>query len=241
MNFLTQAKSQLTAENLTGLSDLLGIEESQVPSLLDEALPTVVSIFQNTSADPEKAPIIDSFLAEVGPDLADEPAELIAAQGKELMRAGKSALAKLLGPRLTDYIAPVAKSTGLGEGKVASALGALAPFVTSLLSTHAKNAAEVHSLLAQKEVTSAAPAEKNRPKEAAPEKSYLPDPSKKKDRRPFPKRKVILALIILALLSVGAYFALEQFVWTETPSEPATTPSETSFWEPLADSLPLAA
>lgn len=208
MNLLTEAKSHLNPDSLPSLSDLLGIEASALPTLIEEALPALLAIFQTSSANPTKAPLINQFLGEIGPDLLENPDELISSQGKELMKAGKGALAKLLGPQLTDYIAPIAKTTGLGEGKVASGLGALAPFVTALLSGKANRAEELQAVFAGETLAVAEPEAKARPKAEVVEKSYLPDPDKKKERRPFPKRKAILVVLILALIAAAAFYVM---------------------------------
>lgn len=210
MNLLTLAKSRFTLGTLTDLSDLLGIEADAVPGLLDQTLPALLAILQKAAADPAKAPLLDKIISEADPELLENPGEALTNRGPELLRAGKSTLARLLGPQLTDYIAPLAKETNLGEGKIASALGALAPFVTSLLTRHASNAGELHTLLSEQDLTAPAPDTKAPPKEAAPAKSYLPDPHKKAERRPRNKRKLALVGLVIALLGGGGGYYLTE-------------------------------
>lgn len=214
MNLLTLAKSRFTLETLTDLSDLLGIEAEAVPGLLDQALPTILAIFQAAAADPAKAPILDQLIADADACLLEDPAAALSQHGPELLRSGKSTLARLLGPQLTDYIAPLAKATHLGEGKIASALGSLTPFLTSLLTRHASNASELHTLLSEQELAAPAPDPKATPKQAAPAKSYLPDPNKKAERRPRNKRKMALVGLVITLLCGGGGYYL-----TETQPE----------------------
>lgn len=207
MNFLQSARSQLNAETLGGLAEHLGIDPALLPQLIDDSLPALFSIFHNAALDPAKSPLVSQFLSETDPSILAAPDATLTEHGPALMRGGKSGLAKLLGPQLTDYIAPLAKSTGLGEGKIASALGTLAPFVIAILGQETKDATELSQLLAKEEIAAPLPDRKVAPQEKAPPKSYLPDPTKKKDKRPFPKRKVLLVIIALALVA-GLLFGL---------------------------------
>lgn len=230
---LSEAKSHLNADSLSNLGSLLGIESATVPPLIEQSLPALLAVFQQSANDPEKAPLIDQFLNEIGPDLLENPDELIATQGKELMKAGKGALAKLLGPRLTDTIAPIARTTGLGEGKVASGLGTLAPFVMALLASKAQNAADLQAVFANEGALDLpAQDEKATPKVEKPAKSYLPDPNKKKERRPFPKRKAILIVLILALIAAAALYVIETSKSYPEDEQDLETPErmETSSW-----------
>ncbi|MDQ8191338.1 DUF937 domain-containing protein [Roseibacillus persicicus] len=201
MNILDTARSQLNADSLSGMADFLGIDPSVLPQLIDESLPALLAIFQKASAEPTKAVLIDQFLTQTDNSILDQPNEALAQYGPDLMKGGKSGLARLLGPQLTDYIAPLAKSTGLGEGKVASALGTLAPFVIALLGRETSNADGLQALLLEQEIAAPVPEAKVAVREKAPEKSYLPDPTKKKERRPFPKRKAILLVLVLSLVA----------------------------------------
>ena len=168
------------------------------------------------------------------------PNEAIAEYGQQLTRGGKSGLAKLLGPQLTDYIAPLAKSNGLGEGKIASALGTIAPFVFALLGQQSKDAQELQALLTQEEIAAPTPDTKVQPKQDAPQKSYLPDPTKKKEKRPFPKRKAILIVFLLALVAALLFWLVDTGVIPLPDSikpqiEPENTPSIDSPIEPNID------
>ena len=64
-----------------------------------------------------------------------------------------------------------------------------------------QDASELHTLLGQQEINAPQPDQKIASKEEQSEKSYLPDPDKKRDKRPFPKRKAILLVLILALVA----------------------------------------
>ena len=209
MNFLKTAQSQLNADTLSGLAELLGIESSSLPQLIDEALPSLFAIVHNAALDPAKSALVTQYLTETDNSILENPNEAIAEYGPQLTRGGKSGLAKLLGPQLTDYIAPLAKSTGLGEGKIASALGTVAPFVFALLGQKAKDAHELQTLLTQEEIAAPTPDLKVQPKEEAPQKSYLPDPTKKKEKRPFPKRKAILVVLLLALVAALLFWLVD--------------------------------
>lgn len=224
MNFLDSAKAQLNSESLSGLAEQLGIDASLLPQLISEALPSLFSIVHNAALDPSKADLLTQFLSETDNSILEDPNAALSQYGPELKRGGKTGLAKLLGPQLTDYIAPLAKSTGLGEGKIASALGTLAPFVFALLGKEAKDTTELQSLLSQQEISAPAPDTKIAPKEEAPQKSYLPDPTKKKDKRPFPKRKAILLVIALALVAALLFWLVETGVIPLPTSEPPQDP-----------------
>lgn len=226
MNLSSEAHSRLNADSLPALGDLLEIDASALPKLIQESLPALLTIFQVAATDPAKAPLIDQFLNEIGPDLLDNPDELVASQGKELMKAGKGALAKLLGPQLTDYLAPIAKASALGEGKVASGLGALAPFVMAFLAGKASTARELQAVFEDEPLAVVAPEKKAPAKQETPAKSYLPDPTRKKERRPFPKRKAILIVLILALVAAAAFYLLEITQSSrEAEDDPATPDS----------------
>ncbi|MGJ8725850.1 MAG: DUF937 domain-containing protein [Roseibacillus sp.] len=209
MNFLKSAQSQLNSDTLSGLAEQLGIESSVLPQLIQEALPSLFSIVHNAALDPSKSALITQYLTDTDGSILEDPNEMLAEHGPDLTRGGKTGLAKLLGPQLTDYIAPLAKSTGLGEGKIASALGTLAPFVFALLGQQTKDATELQALLTQEEIPAPVPDSKIQHKEEAPQKSYLPDPSKKKDKRPFPKRKALLLVIALALVAALLFWLID--------------------------------
>lgn len=222
MNFLQSAQSQLNANTLSGLAEQLGIESSALPQLIDEALPSLFSIFHNAALDPSKSKLVTQFLTETDSSILKDPNDALAQYGPELMKSGKSGLARLLGPQLTDYIAPLAKSTGLGEGKVASALGTLAPFVMAFFAKETQSAPGLQELLANQEITAPVPDKKVPSKEARAEKSYLPDPTKKKERRPFPKRKAILLVIALALVAALLFWLVSSGV-IPLPNSPEPT------------------
>lgn len=224
MNFLDSAKSQLNSESLNSLAGHLGIDASLLPQLISEALPSLFSIVHNAALDPSKADLLTQFLTETDSSILDTPDTALTEYGPQLMRGGKSGLARLLGPQLTDYIAPLAKSTGLGEGKVASALGTLAPFVFALLGQQAKDASGLLHLLTKEEISAPAPDTKIAPKEEAPQKSYLPDPTKKRNKRPFPKRKAILLVIALALVAALLFWLVGTGVIPLPTSEPPQDP-----------------
>ena len=240
MNFLKTAQSQLNADTLSGLAELLGIESSSLPQLIDEALPSLFSIVHNAALDPAKSALVTQYLTETDNSILINPNEAIAEYGQQLTRGGKSGLAKLLGPQLTDYIAPLAKSTGLGEGKIASALGTVAPFVFALLGQQTKDAHELQALLTQEEIAAPTPDTKVQPKQDAPQKSYLPDPTKKKEKRPFPKRKAILVVLLLALVAALLFWLVDTGVIPLPDSiksqiEPKNTPSIDSPIKPNID------
>jgi len=249
MNLLSLAKDRFTQETLTDLASLLGVDPEVIPRLLEQALPTIFSIFKASAADATKAPLLEQLLSQADASLLENPAEALGSRGTELQRSGKSSLARLLGPQLTDYIAPLAKTTGLGEGKIASSLGALAPFVLSLLASQASNVAELQPLLAGQELDIPAPDSKAPPKEAPPEKSYLPDPTKKKERRPRKKRRLAVLGFIVALLGGGGYYlAEEQPDWLkdiplldnllETPHPPQDDEADSDEWTPVERGFP---
>ena len=212
MNFLNTAKSLLNAETLAGLAEHLGIESSALPQLIDETLASLFSIVQGAALDSSKSALVTQYLIETDDSLLEDPNEMLAEYGPDLTRGGKTGLAKLLGPQLTDYIAPLAKSTGLGEGKIASTLGTLAPFVFALLGQQTKDASELQQLLSQEKIAAPSPDTKVAPQEESPQKSYLPDPTKKKDKRPFPKRKAILLVIVLALVAALLFWLVDSGV-----------------------------
>ncbi|MEM9079076.1 MAG: DUF937 domain-containing protein [Verrucomicrobiota bacterium] len=209
MDLLTLAKSRFNLDTLTDLSDLLGLPADDVSQLLEEALPTILTIFKTAAANPSKSPALDQIIAKTDPSLLDDPDESLTHRGPEIMRAGKGTLARLLGPELTDYIAPIAKSTNLGEGKIASALGALTPFISALLARHSSSAEELHTLLANQDLSAKTPDQKAPAIEPQPEKSYLPDPDKKPERRPRKKRPVAILVTLVALLGGGTYALYE--------------------------------
>ncbi len=229
MSILQTAHAALNSDSLTGIAEHLAIDSQQVPGLIEGSLSALLAIFQQGAQDPAKAELITQFLAEVDPSIIANPQQLIAEQGAELTRSGKSGLAKLLGPQLTDYIAPLAKSTGLGEGKVAAGLGTLAPFVIALLSKETQSAEGLQQLLANESLTNATPDSKVPTKEAVEQKSYLPDPSKKKEKRPFPKRKAALIAITLLLVVALAFWVFSTGLLAPTPAEvPIPEPIQTS-------------
>ncbi|MBK1834520.1 DUF937 domain-containing protein [Roseibacillus ishigakijimensis] len=201
MSLLATARTQINAETLPAFPEKIGVADSISAPLIAESLSTLFAIFKEAAENPEKAAILQDFLAQTDTDILDGPGETLEQYGEELKRSGKSGLAKLLGPQLTDYIAPLAQSTGAGEGKVASALGTLAPFALAILAKQTQQASEVPALLAEDDLVAAPSARQEPPKEPAAEKSYLPDPNKKRERRPFPKRRAIALLLILALVA----------------------------------------
>lgn len=219
MDLLTHAKTLLNPETLSKLTNHLDIEASALPSLIDQALPALFAIFLKATQDPSKSEQVTQFLSEVDSSILSEPNAILDARGSDLMRSGKAGLAKLLGPQLTDYISPIAKSTGLGEGKIASSLGTLAPFVLAIFSQKSKNATDLEALLAKENIT-VAPDTKTQPKEDSPQKSYLPDPSKKSDKRPFPKRKAILLALILAAVTALIFWLIDS--GKDSPPSPPT-------------------
>lgn len=225
MNILDLAKSQLNAESLPGLSELIGIDSSSLPQLITEAIPTILTILKEGAGDATKSNLVEEFLTKIDDSILEDPAEVLVQYGPDLMRSGKSSLAKLLGPKLTDYIAPLAKSTGLGEGKIASTLGALTPFVTALVATKTKTASELTALIDGDELAVATPESKAPTKDTAPSKSYLPDPAKKREKRPFPKRKAILLVLILALVAALLFWLVDTGVIPLPSSTP--DPSQT--------------
>ena len=79
----------------------------------------------------------------------------------------------------------------------------------AFLSQKAQSPSELHALLTQEKIATPALEAKAPVKEAAPAKSYLPDPTKKKDKRPFPKRKAILLILILALVAALLFWLIE--------------------------------
>lgn len=224
MNFLDSAKSQLNSESLSALAEQIGIDSSALPQLIAEALPSLFSIVHNAARDPSKSELLTQFLTETDSSILEDPGTALTEHGPQLMRGGKSGLARLLGPQLTDYIAPLAKSTGLGEGKVASALGTLAPFLFAFLGKQAKDANELQGLLSQQEISTPTPDPKLQTKDKASQKSYLPDPTKKRDKRPFPKRKAILLVIALALLAALLFWLVDTGV-IPLPNSKPTTPT----------------
>ena len=234
MNVLQSAQSQLNAESLSGLAELLGIESPALPQLINEALPSLLAIVQTSALDPTKSALVTQYLTETDDSILEAPNQMLTEYGPELTRGGKTGLAKLLGPQLTDYIAPLAKSTGLGEGKVASALGTLAPFVFALLGRQTKDASELQSLFTPEEIAAPVPDTKIQPKEEAPQKSYLPDPTKKKEKRPFPKRKALLVVLLLALVAALLFWLVDTGViplpdFSPPASEPTLpAPAESS-------------
>lgn len=234
MDLLNLAKSRLNAETLPDFSELLGIEATHLPPLLEEALPVLFAIFTKMTQDPNKTTLITQYLTEIDESLLENPNTALIEYGPELTRSGKSGLAKLLGPKLTDYIAPLAKSTGLGEGKIATTLGTLAPFVIALFSQHSKDANELQPLLAQEKIPHPTPEEKTPSKEESPQKSYLPDPNKKREKRPFPKRKAILLVLILALVAALLFWLMKTGV-IPLPNSSSTQTLEA----PNSSTLPL--
>ena len=190
MNLLQSAQSRLNAESLSGLAELLGIESSALPQLITDTLPALFSIVHSAALEPTKSALVTQYLTETDDSILENPSEALAEYGPQLTRGGKSGLAKLLGPQLTDYIAPLAKSTGLGEGKIASALGTLAPFVFAFLGQHAKDANELQTLLTQDEIPAPTPDVKIQAKEEAPPKNpTFPIPLKRRRSAPSPSAK----------------------------------------------------
>lgn len=212
MKLLPSASSALNAESLSNLAAHLELEPEHLPELISETLTTLFTIFRNCSLEPSKAAQISELLAGSDANLLSEPNSALAEQGATLTRAGKSNLAKLLGPQLTDYIAPLAKASGVGEGKIASVLGTLTPFVLAFLGQETKDANELQQLLSQEEIATPVPESKVTAKTEAPQKSYLPDPAKKKDKRPFPKRKALFLVIILALVAALLFWLVSSGV-----------------------------
>ena len=157
MNFLQSAQSRLNAESLSDLAELLGIESSALPQLIKETLPALFAIVHNGALDPAKSALVTQYLSETDSSILENPNAALTEYGPQLTRGGKSGLAKLLGPQLTDYIAPLAKSTGLGEGKIASALGTIAPFVFAFLGQQTKDANELQTLLTQEAIATPTP------------------------------------------------------------------------------------
>ena len=245
MNLQDQAKSLLTPDNLQALPELIGFAPEQLPNALEASIPAVLAIFHHSAQDSASAATLDGFLSETDPTLVDNPAPQLAESGRELLRSGKMGLARLLGPRLTDFIAPVAKQTGMGEGKAAGVLGALAPFVLSFLAKESSNSADLLTKFASEEPSFQAVA-KAPERELTPEKNYLPDPNKIRERRPFPKRKAILFLLLFALLLLGAFaylFSQELLPWQrekiETPT-PQNLPAHPIEEPSLLDEEPTA-
>ena len=78
------------------------------------------------------------------------------------------------------------------------------------MASQASNVAELQPLLAGQELDTPAPDSKAPSKEAPPEKSYLPDPTKKKERRPRKKRRLAVLGFIVALLGGGGYYLAEE-------------------------------
>ena len=62
MNLLSLAKDRFTQETLTDLASLLGVDPEVIPGLLEQALPTIFSIFKASAADATKAPLLLSLI-----------------------------------------------------------------------------------------------------------------------------------------------------------------------------------
>lgn len=238
MNLLQSAQTQLNASTLPSMAGHLGIESEVLPKLVEEALPSLFTILGKAAQEPSKAALVTQFLSEIDAGILAEPNAILSEHGAELTRSGKTGLAKMLGPQLTDHIAPLAKSTGLGEGKIATALGTLAPFVIALLSQKTKEASELQTLLTQEGVTDSTQDTITAPKEETSQKSYLPDPNKKREKRPFPKRKALLFVFVLALVAALLFWLIHTGVIPLGNPSPTESPKTSATPTTPANGLP---
>jgi len=134
MDLTKLAGSLLSGDSLKGLSSLTGASNSDIQSVLTNALP---SLLNGASEQANNADTAESFANALAQHAKDDTSNLGSFLGKVDMADGAKIIGHLLGSGKDETVQRAAKAAGVSEKKSSDILSAVAPMLLSLLGQQA--------------------------------------------------------------------------------------------------------
>lgn len=128
------ASSLLSSDSLKGLSNLTGASNSDIKSVLTNALPSLLSGAAEQAKDASTA---ESFATALAQHAKDDTSNLSSFLDKVDLADGSKIISHLLGSNTETTIKKAAKASGVSEEKTSNILSAIAPMLLSLLGQQA--------------------------------------------------------------------------------------------------------
>ena len=134
MDLTKLAGSLLSSDSIKGLSNLTGASNSDITSVLTNALP---SLLNGATEQAKNADTAESFANALAQHAKDDTSNLSSFLGKVDMADGAKIISHLLGSGKDSTVTDVARATGVSQNKTNDILSAVAPMLLSLLGQQA--------------------------------------------------------------------------------------------------------
>ncbi len=130
MDLTKLAKTLISSDSISGLSNLTGASDKDVSNVLAQALPALLSGANSQAKDKDTA---ESFATALSDHAKDDTKDLSKFLGNVDLKDGGKILGHLLGSDKDDVIGNIAQSTGVSKKDTNSIVSAIAPLLLSLL------------------------------------------------------------------------------------------------------------
>lgn len=130
MDLKKLAGTLLSADSISGLSNLTGASTSDVSNVLAQALPSLLNGASNQAKDKDT---VNSFASALSQHAKDDTKDLSGFLNKVDLKDGSKIIGHLLGSDKNDIISNIASNTGVSQKDTGSILSAIAPLLMSLL------------------------------------------------------------------------------------------------------------
>lgn len=134
MDLTKLAGALLSSDSVKGLSDLSGVSDGDVTSVLTQALPTLLDGAKGQAKNKETA---ESFAGALTDHAKADTSNLSNFLGNVDLKDGAKIIGHLLGSDKDDTVNKVSKKTGVSSDKTSTILSAAAPLLMSLLGQQA--------------------------------------------------------------------------------------------------------
>jgi len=134
MDLTKLAGALLSSDSVKGLSNLSGVSDSDVTSVLTQALPALLDGAKGQASNKDTA---ESFASALSDHAKVDTANLSSFLGNVDIKDGAKIIGHLLGSSEDDTVKKVSKKAGVDSDKTATILSAAAPLLMSLLGQQA--------------------------------------------------------------------------------------------------------
>ncbi len=136
MDITKLAGALLSSDSVKGLSDLSGVSNSDVTSVLTQALPALLDGAKGQASDKSTA---ESFAKALSSHAKADTGNLSGFLGNVDLKDGAKIIGHLLGSEESDTVKKISKKSGVSDDKTATILSAAAPLLMSLLGQQAND------------------------------------------------------------------------------------------------------
>ena len=136
MDLTKLAGALLSSDSVKGLSDLSGVSNSDVTSVLTQALPALLDGAKGQASDTKTS---DSFAKALSSHAKADTDNLAGFLGNVDLKDGAKIIGHLLGSEESSTVQKISKKSGVSDDKTTMILSAAAPLLMSLLGQQADN------------------------------------------------------------------------------------------------------